>query len=447
MNQHHLSTKPLTLAFLLILFLGSGEAARAQGVWGDPVDSGRVDTLEFLVILPFGLQVDTVAGGALPRRAQRLREIALEHLHGVELAVGQLAEAGVPVHLEVVDEVVDSLGNLQFSNLQIARADIVIGPLMRENLGVAAPKVDRFGREHVLLTEQPQRYVERGGAVRQAVASEWAMTEQLAEWVSTAHDTDHVMLVVTGGSDLALEAHFEAQFNAAQRAKWMLEGDSLKFAVIDTVTASSSSVGRLADHVTPYARNVIVSVAGRSSRSMWAALQTELQMNDSSAFVLFGHPELAEMPFVEGGLMSQWRVTLPLFGQVQWGDSSLRATLEKYRALTGSEPGKYARLAHDAVLDAGIRRHPHIRDWVQPLLTPLIWDQREEGGAWHNETWTLHRFQDLAWARLDTLPPLAPFVPRLFWDPETEEVIPVPEAYRNLFPDTYAPDGTLRDSE
>lgn len=446
MNQHH-TAKAFALSLLLVLSWDFGGRAHAQGIWGDPVDSGRVDTLEYLVILPFGLQVDTVAGGELPRRAQRLREIAFAHLHGVELAAGQLAEAGVPVHLEVVDEVPDSLGNLQFSNLQIARADIVVGPLMRENVGVAAPKVDRFGREHVLLTEQPERYVERGGAVRQAVASEWAMAERLAEWVSAAHDTDRVMLVVTGGSDADLEAHFEAKFNAAQRAKWTLEGDSLRFALIDTVTASSRSVGRLADHVTPYARNVIVSVAGRSSRSMWAALQTALQMNDSSDFVLFGHPELAEMPFVEGGLMSRWHVTLPLFGQVQWGDSSLRATLEKYRALTGSEPGKYARLAHDAVLDAGVRRHPHVKDWVQPLLTPLVWHQREEGGAWHNETWTLHRFNELEWARLDTLPAVAPFVPRLFWDPETEEVIPVPAEYRNLFPDTYAPDGSLRDPE
>ena len=158
MNQLH-TAKAFALSLLLFLSWDFGGGAHAQGIWGDPVDSGRVDTLEFLVILPFGLQVDTVAGGELPRRAQRLREIALAHLHGVELAAGQLAEAGVPVHLEVVDEVPDSLGNLQFSNLQIARADIVVGPLMRENVGVAAPKVDRFGREHILLTEQPERYL------------------------------------------------------------------------------------------------------------------------------------------------------------------------------------------------------------------------------------------------------------------------------------------------
>ena len=44
--------------------------------------------------------------------------------------------------------------------------------------------------------------------------------------------------------------------------------------------------GGLADHVSPYERNVVVSVAGRSARSMWAALQTELQMNDSSDVLL-----------------------------------------------------------------------------------------------------------------------------------------------------------------
>ena len=175
-----------------------------------------------LVLLPFGLQVDTLPGGFLPRKAGRLREIALETLHGLEAASRELAVlAGLPVRLNVVDEMPDSLGKLQFNNLDIAKSDVVVGPLMRENVGVAVPRIDRFGREHVLLTEQPERYVERGMAVRQSVASELAATELLADLVATRHDTDNVVLVVTGASDAALEAAFESEFNAIQREKWL----------------------------------------------------------------------------------------------------------------------------------------------------------------------------------------------------------------------------------
>ena len=408
--------------------------AVAQGGVVAQADSVFIDTLDVLVLLPFGLQVDTLPGGLLPRKAARLREIALETLHGVEAASRELAQAGLPIRLNVVDEVPDSLGKPQFNNLDIAKCELVLGPLMRENVAIAAPRIDRFGREHVLLTEQPAHHVERGGAVRQAVASEVAATHMLADLIASRHDTDHVMLVVTGASDAALERAFEAEFNAAQRSKWQTPLDSLRYALLDTVQADARSVGRLADHVSPYERNVVVSVAGRSARSMWAALQTELQMNDSSDFVLFAHPELAEMPFVEGRLMEKWRLTLPLTNQIQWQDSLRWEGLEDFRLRMATEPQKYAVLAHDAMLDAGLRRHPWLN--VHPWTDPMVWDTLEASGAWSNVSWSLKRFENLQWTPLDSCEPMPPFVPRMFYT-EGDTLIPVPRKYQHLFPEEY----------
>lgn len=433
----HVFRRALTGVALLAMGWGMVQGrthAVAQGGAYAQADSVFIDTLDVLVLLPFGLQVDTLPGGFLPRKAGRLREIALETLHGLEAASRELAAAGVPVRMNVVDEVPDSLGKLQFNNLDIAKSDLVVGPLMRENVGVAVPRIDRFGREHVLLTEQPERYVERGTAVRQSVASELAATELLAELVATRHDTDHVMLVVTGASDAALETAFEAEFNAIQRAKWLTRQDSIRYALVDTIQADARSVGRLADHVSPYERNVVVSVAGRSARSMWAALQTELQMNDSSDFVLFAHPELAEMPFVEGKLMEKWRLTLPLTNQIQWHDSLRWDALEDFRLRMATEPQKYAVLAHDALVDAGLRRHPWLE--VMPWAEPMAWKASEASGAHSNVTWSLKRFEDLQWMPLDSCGPVPPFVPRMFYT-EGDTLIPVPDKYQHLFPEEY----------
>ncbi len=431
------SRRALTGVALLAMGWGMVQGrtqAVAQGGMYAQADSVFIDTLDVLVLLPFGLQVDTLPGGFLPRKAGRLREIALETLHGLEAASRELAEAGLPMRLHVLDEVPDSLGKLQFNNLDIAKSDLVVGPLMRENVGVAVPRIDRFGREHVLLTEQPERYVERGLAVRQSVASELAATELLADLVATRHDTDHVMLVVTGASDAALEAAFETEFNAVQREKWLTPKDSMRYALLDTIQADARSVGRLADHVSPYERNVVVSVAGRSARSMWAALQTELQMNDSSDFVLFAHPELAEMPFVEGDLMEKWRLTLPLANQIQWQDSMRWDALEDFRLRMATEPQKYAVLAHDALLDAGLRRHPWLE--VKPWAEPMVWEASEASGAWSNVSWSIKRFEDLQWMPLDSFGPVPPFVPRMFYT-EGDTLIPVPEKYQHLFPEEY----------
>ena len=78
---------------------------------------------------------------------------------------------------------------------------------------------------------------------------------------------------------------------------------------------------------------------------MWAALQTELQMNDSSDFVVYAHPEVADMPFVEGDLMERWRLTLPLSASIQWEDSTRFDALQQFRDVAGTDPDKYATLA------------------------------------------------------------------------------------------------------
>lgn len=418
------------IAGLLGLVLGT-TTSQAQGTW-----TQIPDTLDVLVALPFGLQVELLPGGFLPRKAGRLREIALESLHGVEAAARELAASGVPVRLNVVDEVPDSTGQTQIHSLDIARADLVVGPLMRENVAVVADRIDRFGSEHVLLTEQPDRYVQRGPAVRQAVASEWAAVEQLANVVASAHDRDNVMLVMTGNADAALEERFQTIFNAEQRKKWTAPGDSLRFALIDTVRGSARSVGKLDEFFTPYQRNVVVSVAGRSARSMWAALQTELQLNDRLDFVVYGHPDVVDMPFLEGALMESWRLTLPQIGVIDWSDSTLWESLMGYRILTGTEPQKYAILAHDALIDAAVRRFPQLNESVTFWAQPMKWSQPQERGAWVNQAWTMTRFGDLRWARLDTMPEVEPFVPRLFYD-NMNRVIPVPPEYRYLFPDDY----------
>ena len=427
------------LCLLAACFLVSSADAQSDSV---ALDSMPVDTLRLAVLLPFGLQVDTLEGGMLPRKTVRLRQIAMSCLHGVEAAVAQLGEAGVPVSVQVLDETPDSLGRPQYSQAHLGRADVVVGPLMRENVGVVAPKIDRLGKQHVLLTEQPERYVERGPGVRAAVPLELAGVEKLAHWVSAKHDTDRVVLLVTQGNDALLETAFEQVFNGQQRAKWLEEGDSLRYALLDTVQGSRRSVGRLAEHVTPYERNVIVGVAGRSSRSMWAALQTELQMNDSADFVVYAHPEVADMPFVEGELMERWRLTLPLSPSIQWEDSTRFGALQQYRDVAGTDPDKYATLAHDAVLDVGVRHATEAAWFVTSLMGDIEWNQRQEQGAWFNETWELRRFAQLDWCPLDTMPELPPFQPRLFIDPEIEDVIPVPMEYRHLFPEAYEPDGT-----
>ena len=415
--------------------LGSG-----RGSWnvhlGDTVTDplASLDVEQILVMLPFGLEADTIEGGVLSPKDQRLRDIALEHLHGIQIAAEALAQAGLNLQVRVVDELPDSSGSMPIGNVDIANSSLIMGPLMRESLMAIAGKVDRFGVEHMLLTEQPSFNLNGRLSARQCVASENVAMDILADHVLAHHDTDHVVLLRTGASDAAFEAHFEQRFNEAQKAKRLVPSDSLRFRSLEVVEGSPRSVGDLSKHLTPYERNVVVSVSGRASRSMWAAMQTELQMNDSSDIVVCGHPEVSDFPFMEGDLMAKWRLSVPSQGTPNLADSLARSAWIAYRVAFGTEPGKYAVLAHDALVDAMVRRHPWVSGFVHPMAHDFQWMQSVEGGSWHNGDWTMNRFVDMSWFPTDSLPQLSPFVPRKFFDGEGEE-LPVPLKYQHLFPE------------
>ena len=144
------------------------------------VDSMQVDTLRLAVLLPFGLQVDTLEGGMLPRKTVRLRQ-----MHVVLARGGRpcLNWAKLACRLsQVLDETPDSLGRPQYRQAP-GRADVVVGPLMRENVGVVAPKIDRLGKQHILLTNS------RSATWSVGLASECRAhgiggVEKLARWVS-----------------------------------------------------------------------------------------------------------------------------------------------------------------------------------------------------------------------------------------------------------------------
>ena len=124
--------------------------------------------------------------------------------------------------------------------------------------------MDRFGREHVLLTEQPPRYVERGMAVRQSVASELAASELAGRPRRDASRHRPRDACGHAGSRRALEAAFETELNAIQREKWMTPLDSMRYALLDTIHGTTKFRGAPCGPCFPYDRNMVVSVAGRS---------------------------------------------------------------------------------------------------------------------------------------------------------------------------------------
>ena len=109
-------------------------------------------------------------------------------------------------------------------------------------------------------------------------------------------------------------------FDALQRDKWMTPLDSMRYALLDTVHGTTKSIGALPQWISTRSEHRGLC-GGRSARSMWAALWTEVQTNDTSECFIFGHPRGGHAVF-EGPPMEQWRLTLAQSGEVRWEDEA-----------------------------------------------------------------------------------------------------------------------------
>ena len=165
-------------------------------------------------------------------------------------------------------------------------ADVVFGPLQLSPISISRRTIERTGAEHILLTPVPAAFLRGSDAIRTVIPSQLHAVDVMARDIAEKHSQDNVVFVMSGGNDLELEERFLDVFNRELQTDTVY-ADSLLF---DTVYASRNSIGSLPEKLDYYSRNVIVSLAGRASRSMLSNLQMAVQINDSTEIFVYTHP-------------------------------------------------------------------------------------------------------------------------------------------------------------
>ena len=102
--------------------------------------------------------------------------------------------------------------------------------------------------------------------------------------------------------------------------------------------------------------------------------------------------------------------------------------LEDFRLRMATEPHKYAVLAHDALLDVGLRRHPWLP--VKPWAEPMVWEA-SEASAPGQRVVVVKRFEGLQWMPLDSCGAIAALRAAMFYT-EEDTLIPVPDRNTNI---------------
>jgi hypothetical protein len=407
---HHRISIAFSKRFSAIVFMASFLVAFSL--------QGQSDTLQaptdfrVVTILPFFTDLFKEKGIPSARRESRMREIAVEHMHGIQWAAERLSNEGYHIELLFFDEVADILGLNQWDVEDIYDADVVFGPLQLSPISISRRTIERTGAEHILLTPVPDAFLRGSDAIRTVISSQLYAVDVMARDIADKHSQDNVVFVMSGGNDLELEERFLDVFNRELQTDTVY-ADSLLF---DTVYASRNSIGSLPEKLDEYSRNVIVSLAGRASRSMLSNLQLEVQINASTEIFVYTHQELKDLGFIDATFLERTRATMTVSEEMNWSDSATIAAVQVYKGQFKGHPSKYSIRAHDAFLDAFVRKMERDLGPMDfsvlpaPISTAFDWVAVDQFSGYVNKHWKLKTFYKNQWCDSDSVPALLEFI-------------------------------------
>lgn len=350
----------------------------------------ETDTLHVLAMLPFLLEVDTVLGGDFDTKTNRLREIALDFMHGTLWAAESLKALGFHVVVRASDTEPDSLGNHSWTEDDLMWADVVLGPLRKAPLDSINRLLAQSDIPQWVLTPQNESTWHAHPKAYSLESDPLAGMKKMGAWVSAYHKTDPIIILETRGKDADLEQAFIQGF---QSNRGSLEG-------LEFLPANSRFAEGLTARMDTSKLNVVVIPSGKPSQSMYAYVQTELQLADSFPIQLYAHPASLDFDFLELDFLTRSLWTMPVANEVDWNRPNVQAEVSLFRTLYSTDPNLYAIAAHDAVIESArwMRKEPVLPSQLK-YATEWGWD--ETAGRLVNQKWELWRLGSTGWMAVD----------------------------------------------
>ena len=357
----------------------------------------RSDTLRVLAMLPFMLEVDTVMGGAFDAKTTRLREVSLDFFHGMEWASELLRDSGYAVQLRVVDTEPDTLGTHAWSESDLIWSDVILGPLRSSRmdsinrlLSQTLPQTPQW-----VLTSLKPVFWSHHAASFSLRSDERDGMYKLGSLVARNHPMDTVLFLETRGKDVDLETAFKDGYSSIRGS---LEG-------LEFLAANNRFAEGITANMDTAKLNVVAIPSGKYSQSMYAYVQTELQLADSFPVRVYAHPATAELEFLERDFMTRSNWTIPVSNRIDWSDLHVQQQTVRFREMYGTDPTAYSILAFDALVETAKWMEQDMRA-VQVGESPtsiehaVQWRWDESAARLVNGNWHIRMFSDGDWARL-----------------------------------------------
>lgn len=323
------------------------------------------EAFRVLALMPFQFDADTLTGGDYPVKVIRLREVAMEMYQGMLWAAQELVFNGIPVILDVRDSEPDSLGRHAWNEQSVDSSNVVMGPLRRTVLDSALAITSAAGKPHWILTPQPASLLasHEQALLFEPIAS--AALEKLGAEVANNHPKDRILVL-----ELAVEAQQEQEaFLRGFREARTSQGLAAEAGLVHFEVSTRFATGAISK-IRELKPACVVVPSGSVSRAMVSNFQTELQLADEVETRIYLHPGAADYQFLERKFFDRFRVSFPTQSWMNWSDSLATNRVRSYRDDLKVEPGPYAQIAYEAVLESA-----RWCDAWAPLVPPPLFDR------------------------------------------------------------------------
>ena len=298
------------------------------------------------ILLPFSLGVEEP-----DKKQQRLRDISMSFYRGCMMALDSLQDRGAHFTVEILDCAGDSQVDEYIKARRLKDADLIIGPLQKNNVTKVAKYTAVRGIHLVCPTLTKNSILLSSPNLSKVQSSEASHMKELASYIAQEHKGENIILI---NSKDVNDARKVQLFKKYYRKYMGPSADSSAFAMKE-LEASSKFVGDLEKHLAMARRNILVVPAGKNSKSMIANLQTKLQLVDIEQHqtIIYGTEDWFKFEFLEPSFKNNVSLRLPTSTFVDYTDSDCINFVKQFRRRYATDPTDYGFLGYDVALFYG----------------------------------------------------------------------------------------------
>jgi LysM repeat protein/ABC-type branched-subunit amino acid transport system substrate-binding protein len=293
------------------------------------------DHYEIGLLLPFYVTYNDT----MESRENRMRDVALQMYRGAMMAADTLEKSGLNATLYVYD-IIDSKSMVteMLERKEMKEMDLLIGPLFRETIADVGVWADKNGTHLVIPVQQPNKVLLSSSNMSKTVPGAATQWITIARHLYKKYPNENIIVIDSKNID-------DRRSVDAFREEWKkLNGDSLSKIIVVADVGNFQTK----DKYVSGKKNIII--APTADKKLIGTLFRVLGDGDIE---VWGNETWDDLEAISVANRNKYKVHFPQTIFVDYGSLRVQKWIEAYRKKYNQEPGKFAFVGFDVMMQYG----------------------------------------------------------------------------------------------